>query len=107
MGDADTSVSAAYKAFLAEAPQHAAAWGEMVRRLGSASSLDEKTAALAYLAVLAAARLTSGVPFHVRHAKSVGATREEVLSAVLLGLPAAGNAVVQSLPAAIQAYDAE
>jgi len=45
------------------------------------------------------------VPFHVAHAKAAGATREEVISAVLLGLPAAGNQVTQALPAALAAYD--
>lgn len=70
------------------------------------SALDKKTAALAYLSVLAVMRLESGIPFHVHAAKDAGATREEVISAVLLGLPAAGNAVIQSLPIAISAYDA-
>jgi alkylhydroperoxidase/carboxymuconolactone decarboxylase family protein YurZ len=77
-----------------------------VQGLGSASALDKKTEHLAYLAVLAALRLESGVPFHVGLAKQAGASREEVVSAILVGLPAAGNAVTQSLPAAIAAYDA-
>jgi alkylhydroperoxidase/carboxymuconolactone decarboxylase family protein YurZ len=51
-------------------------------------------------------RLESGVPFHVRLAKGAGASRAEVVSALLVGLPAAGNAVVQSLPAALAAYEA-
>ena len=42
---------------------------------------------------------------HVRLAKQAGASRDEVISALLIGLPAAGNAVTQALPAAIQAYD--
>ena len=69
-------VSDAFQAFLHEAPAHAGAWMNAVQRLGSASALDDKTEALAYLAVLAAARLTSGVPFHARHAKSLGATAD-------------------------------
>ena len=51
-------------------------------------------------------RLESGIPFHVGLAKK-RASREEVLSAILLGLPAAGHGVVQCLPAALAAYDAE
>ncbi len=47
----------------------------------------------------------SGVPFHVAQAKEAGASREEVVSAVLIGLPAVGNIVTRSLPAAIRAYD--
>lgn len=98
-------VSAAFLTFLHEAPAASAAWMQAVQGLGAASALDSKTGALAYLAVLAALRLESGVPFHVQLAKKAGATRAEVLSAVLVGLPAAGNGVTQCLPAALAAYD--
>ena len=47
------------------------------------------------------------MPFHVQAAKSAGASREEVISAVLVGLPAAGHVVTQALPLAVKAYDAE
>jgi alkylhydroperoxidase/carboxymuconolactone decarboxylase family protein YurZ len=102
-----TGVSDAFQTFLTEAPAYARAWMQAVEALEAASALDKKTAALAYLAVLAALRLESGVPFHARLAKTAGATRAEVLSAILLGLPAAGNAVTQCLPAALAAYDAK
>ena len=98
-------VSSAFQAFLEETPAHANAWMTAVQELGRASALDEKTASLAYLAVLAALRLESGVPFHVGLAKKAGASRAEVLSAILVGLPAAGNGVTQVIPAAIHAYD--
>jgi alkylhydroperoxidase/carboxymuconolactone decarboxylase family protein YurZ len=99
-------MSKSFELFLSEAPLHAKAWMGAVQGLGSASALDKKAEHLAYLAVLAALRLESGVPFHVGLAKQAGASREEVVSAILVGLPAAGNAVTQSLPAAIAAYDA-
>ena len=99
-------VSPSFQTFLNEAPDHAAAWMEAARKLGEASALDAKTSALAYLAVLAALRMESGVPFHAAQARRAGATRDEVISAVLVGLPAAGNQVVQVLPAALAAYDA-
>ena len=57
--------------------------------------------------MLASSRLESGLPFHVKHAKELGATRDEIISAVLVGLPAVGNVVIQSLPIAIKAYDME
>jgi alkylhydroperoxidase/carboxymuconolactone decarboxylase family protein YurZ len=107
MSDRTSLVSNAFQAFLNEAPEHAQAWGSMVQALGSATALDKKTVALAYLAVLAALRLESGVPFHVNAAKQAGASREEVISAVLVGLPAAGHRVTQVLPAATGAYDAK
>jgi alkylhydroperoxidase/carboxymuconolactone decarboxylase family protein YurZ len=103
----DALMSTAFQTFLTQAPDHAAAWMSAVQKLDSASALDEKTEALAYLAVLAALRMDSGVPFHVDRARRAGATREEVVSAILIGLPAAGNAVVQSLPAALRAFDAD
>ena len=98
-------MSDAFRLFLRESPKHAEAWMNAVAGLDAATMLDAKTRALAYLAVLAALRLESGVPFHVAQAKKAGASRAEVISAILLGLPAAGNAVTQVLPAAIQAYD--
>jgi len=98
------NISSAFQAFLEEAPEHAAAWMETVKKLDQASALDDKTAELAYIAVLAALRMTGGIPFHVSAARDYGASREEIISAVLLGLPAAGNGVIQSLPVALEAF---
>jgi alkylhydroperoxidase/carboxymuconolactone decarboxylase family protein YurZ len=106
MSGEQSLVSKAFQAFMSDAPQHAQAWGSMVQGLAAASKLDAKTSALAYLAVLAALRMESGVPFHVQAAKKAGATRQEVISAILVGLPAAGHVVTQVLPAALAAYDA-
>jgi len=100
-------VSEAFLAFQREAPSHAHAWGHTVSELAEAGALDDKTRTLCYLSVLAALRLETGVPFHTQAARAVGATREEVIDAVLVGLPAAGHGVTQALPAALAAYDAE
>ena len=100
-------ISEAFQAFLTEAPEQATAWGTCIQALGEASALDAKTGALAYQAVLAALQRTSGIPFHTEAAKKAGASREEVISAVLIGLPAAGHVVTQALPLAVKAYDAE
>ena len=99
-------VSTAFQTFMNEAPKHALAWSALVQELASASALDKKTSSLAYLAVLAALRMESGIPFHVQTAKLSGASREEVISAILVGLPAAGHIVTQVLPTAIAAFDA-
>lgn len=99
-------VSEAFQLFMSQAPRHSAAWMTVVRELDQASALDSKTERLAYLSVLAALRLEGGVPFHVGLAKEAGASREEVVSAILVGLPAAGHIVTQVLPAALKAYDA-
>jgi len=107
MGDQPSLISNAFQTFMNEAPQHAQAWGTMVQGLAHASALEKKTSALAYLAVLAALRLESGIPFHVQTAKQLGASREEVISAILVGLPAVGHGVTKVLPSAIAAYDAQ
>lgn len=105
MGEKGQLISDAFQLFLKESPKHAQAWKDAVRGLSEASALDAKTRALAYLAVLAALRMESGIPFHVAQAKQAGASRDEVVSAILVGLPAAGHAVTQALPAALQEYD--
>ena len=97
-------VSNAFQTFIKEAPEYQKVWMETVQKLDSASKLDSKTEELAYIAVLASARL---LPFHVKHAKALGATRGEIISAVLVGLPAVGNVVIQALPIAVNAYDSE
>jgi alkylhydroperoxidase/carboxymuconolactone decarboxylase family protein YurZ len=105
MVDNSNLISQAFKTFMTDAPEHAKAWSEVVQALSKASALDPKTGELAYIAVLATLNRVSGIPFHVAALKKLGATREEVISAVLLGLPAAGHIVTQALPAAVQAYD--
>lgn len=100
-------VSNAFQIFMKEAPEYQKIWMETVQKLDSVSKLDSKTEELAYIAVLASSRLEGGLSFHVKHAKSLGATREEIISAVLVGLPAVGNIVIQVLPIAINAYDVE
>jgi len=99
------SVSEAFSLFMREAPAYSEAWMQAVKALDAASALDKKTEELAYIAVLAATGNTSGIPFHVLSAKSHGASRQEILSAVLLGLPAVGAVVIGAMPAAVQAYD--
>ncbi|WP_039912850.1 carboxymuconolactone decarboxylase family protein [Cellvibrio mixtus] len=101
------SVSKSFSMFMQEAPAHAEAWMQAAKALEAASALDKKTEELAYLAVLAATGNTSGIPFHVLSAKSHGASRQEVLSAILLGLPAAGAVVIGAVPLALEAYDGQ
>ncbi|MFH1314171.1 MAG: carboxymuconolactone decarboxylase family protein [Candidatus Eisenbacteria bacterium] len=107
MEDKTPLISDAFKSFMKNAPEHSKAWFELVQALAKASALDKKTGELAYISVLAALNRVSGIPFHVASAKKSGATRDEIISAVLIGLPAAGHIVTQALPPALQAYDAQ
>jgi alkylhydroperoxidase/carboxymuconolactone decarboxylase family protein YurZ len=98
-------VSNAFQVFLKEAGNIATPWMEAVKKIESSGYLDHKTAELAYISVLSVLQLDSGLPFHVKSAREKGATREEIIGAVLVGLPAAGIKVTQSLPIALDAYD--
>lgn len=100
-------VSDGFQLFLREGGAVSGAFMEMVTRAAGASALDRKTDELAYIAVLAATRMSGGLAFHVKSAKALGATRDEVKSAVLAGLPAVGLQVIEALPAALSSYDGE
>jgi len=101
----DTLISDAFRTFCAEWPRQAEASMDAVRPLGGASALDARTQALGDLFALAALRLGGGVPFRAVQAGQAGASRDEGIGAILVGLPAAGKAVVQALPAALRACD--
>ena len=103
----NSTISKAFQLFSTDAPKHSEAWMQLVEKLSEATSLDQKTHALAYLSVLAVLRLEGGIPFHVKHAKKLGASREEIISAILVGLPAAGNVVTQVLPIALESYNSD
>ena len=100
-------VSNSFEIFAKETPSVHEAWMNAVQKLDKASALDHKTEELTYLSVLAAVRLESGLPFHVKMAKTHGATRNEIISNILVDLPAVGNTVIQALPIALKAFDEE
>ncbi len=98
-------VTDGFMMFMREGGAVSAAYMEMVSKGAEASALGRKQDELAYIAVLAAIRMTGGLPFHVKSARSLGATRDEVKSAVLVGLPAVGLQVLDALSVALQSYD--
>ena len=107
MSEQTPRMSSAFQAFFQAAPTHAAAWMQAVRALDEASVLDKKTEELVHISLLAALRLESGLPFHVQLAKQAGASLDEVISAILVGLPLVGQSVTQAIPVALSAYSAE
>jgi alkylhydroperoxidase/carboxymuconolactone decarboxylase family protein YurZ len=101
-------IGSGFQIFMTETPEYSQPWMEMVYKLSISSGLDDKTKALAYLAVLAATpHLAGGVAYHVKHAKELGATRQEVIGAILVGLPAVGHGVTNALGPALEIYDQE
>ena len=100
-------VSSGFDLFAANMPKTAQAHMAFVKTKAEESALDAKTNHLAYLAVLAAAGLTSGIPFHVGLARQAGASREEILSATLVGLQAVGLIVMDAYSVVVAALEAD
>ena len=99
------AISKAFKAFLTESAEHAEAWRNAVEKLSNACRLDDRTECLANISLLASTGIDGGLPYQVKRAKQLGIAREEVISAILLGLPIVGNKVINSLPMALESYD--
>lgn len=93
-----------FKVLMNETEETGTAYMEMVMKVSQGSALDRKTQELAYLSVLAALRMTGGIAYHVDSAKELGATKAEVMSAVLVGLPAVGIQVIDALEMASASY---
>ena len=99
------TMSNGFDLFAQNMPKTAAAHMAFLQTKAEESALDEKTNHLAYLAVLAAAGLTSGIPFHVSLAQQAGATRDEILSATLVGMQAVGLIVMDAYAVAAATLD--
>lgn len=93
--------------FCGHAPQTSRAFAQLPTALVADSALTSKEHHLAYLAVLCATRMTSGIAFHVTLARQAGATDEEIASACLVGLPAVGLQVLEGLRAVTEALQNE
>ena len=91
----------------ADCPSAADALKTFFAALLAQPALEAKTKQLVYIAAAAAAGHVRGVAPHVERAKALGASRQEVLEALLLTLPAAGfGPLSQCLPAAMAVFDA-
>lgn len=91
--------------FRQEAPEVAAAFGGLIHAIIQSKGLDEKTKQLIYIALKAADGDRSAVSFHVPMAKSLGATKAEVIDALLLTLTVRGiSGVAGMLPEVVELY---
>ncbi len=69
-----------------------------IHTLSEKSALDKKTHELAYIAVLVASGMYGGLPFHIEQARKLGATMDEIKSAMLVPMPITGIQVAEALP---------
>jgi AhpD family alkylhydroperoxidase len=92
--------------FQRECPELAGKFNELVDVQRLSKGLDPKTKQLLNIAINTANRNPRGVLFHAMMAKNEGASREEVIGAVVMNLHLSGLAVVlDSLPSAVEGYD--
>ena len=88
-----------------ESPGSLQSFMDFVHQLPTQTGLDEKTFQLIYIALQAQNGNAGSVAGHTGFAKKAGATREEVIGAVLTTLMLGINGVADCLTAAVQAYD--
>ncbi len=91
-----------------ESPEVGARFAELIQAQGKAKGLDAKTRELVMVALLAAHRNLRGVKIHAQRAVKEGATREEVVGAVVMNLHISGlTSVNDSLPVALEGVELE
>ena len=97
-----------YDLFMRECPSVFQRLNDLVDAQRALPGLDQKTKQLINIAIQTSTRNPRGVFFHAGMAKSGGATRDEVIGAVVMNLHLSGlAAILDSLPAAVKGYEAE
>lgn len=95
------------KHLISEAPGVSDAFFNLTAQIRSKSSLGAKTNELVLLGIFTASRSPKGLVTHIERALEAGATRDDILSAIILALPVAGiGAVNQALDTAMSTLDA-
>ena len=91
--------------FKKEAPEVADAFNGLIQSLIATRGLDGKTKQLINIAMKTAMGDRTAVKAHIPLAKAVGATREEVVDAILLTLTVSGiSGVLRCLPEVTVVY---
>jgi AhpD family alkylhydroperoxidase len=92
--------------FRREAPEVAKAFDGLIQAIVASKGLDPKTKQLVYIAMKASVGDGMAVKAHVPMAKAAGATKEEVVDAILLTLTVSGiRGVVTCLPLAVGQFE--
>lgn len=92
-----------FQIFQEEFPDLAKSFNDLVDAQRSLKGMDPKTKQLVNIAIQTANRNPMGVKMHAQMAKSQGASRDEVLGAVVMNLHLSGlTNVLDCLPAALE-----
>lgn len=92
--------------FQQEAPEVAKAFDGLIQSIIDSKGLDEKIKQLIYIAMKAAQGDETAVKFHVQTAIKLGATKREIVDAILITLTVSGiKGVVTCLPGAVKQFE--
>jgi len=95
-----------FELFQWECPELAARFNDMVEVQKSLDGLDPKTKQLINIAIQTATRNPRGVKMHAIMAHTLGATRDEIIGAVVMNLHLTGLVtVLECLPAALEGLE--
>lgn len=91
------------KHLIAEAPGVADAFFNLTAQIRAHSRLGKKQNELVLMGIFTASRALKGIVTHVQRALEAGATKEEIISAIVLALPVVGiGGVNQALDTAME-----
>jgi AhpD family alkylhydroperoxidase len=94
------------KHLIAEAPKVAEAFFNLTHEIRAHCPLTPKERELILVGIFAANKATKGIVTHVERALEAGATKDDIVSAIILALPVAGIPAVNSgLEAALEAIN--
>lgn len=92
--------------FQKEAPEVAAAFNGLIMSLVASKGIDQKTKQLIYIVMKASMGDIMAVRAHVPMAKAAGATKAEMVDAILMTLTVSGiRGVVTCLPEAVKQFE--
>ena len=92
--------------FQNEATEVAKAFDGLIDALKATTGLDAKTKQLVYIGIKSSTGDSTAVFFHVKMAKKLGATRDEIKDTILITLTVCGlKGVSTCLQTALDAYD--
>jgi alkylhydroperoxidase/carboxymuconolactone decarboxylase family protein YurZ len=95
-----------YEIFQKECPELAERFNNLVEVQRSLKDLDQKTKQLINIAIQTSTKNPRGVKFHAITAYQVGATKDEIIGAVVMNLHLTGLVtVLECLPAALEGIE--
>lgn len=105
-GEMDNGGKNPFQIFQDEFPELAGRFNDLVDAQRSLKGMDPKTKQLVNIAIQTANRNPMGVKMHSQMAKKQGASRDEILGAVVLNLHLSGlSNVLDCLPSALKGLE--